>query len=309
MVQRAFPIDPHLTSIAVAYKSQGLVADIALPRITVGKREFSWLIYAKDAFFNAPDNHVGRRSRPNQVELSAEEVTLATEDYGLDGGVPQDDIDNADERYDPLGAEVELLQSCNANRRELRVAGIVHNAASYSAGLKQTLAGNDQFSNPETSTPIKVVSDALDLPLMRPNIAVFNQEGWTSFRRHPEIVEAVLGTAGSKGLVSRQAVADLFELDEIVVGQGRTNVAKKGQAAQLARTWGKHISLLYRNPVIQAKGAVSFGGTFDFGGPVAGQWADRNIGLRGGVGVRAGESVLETVIAADCGYFIQNAFA
>lgn len=303
-----YPIDPALTAIAIAYHNGNYIGDLVLPRIRVGKQAFKFMAYNTDTYFNVPDTLVGRRSRPGQVTLEASEVPDATEDHGLDGGVPRADIENADERYDPLGDEVAYLQELVALAREVRCAGIVFNAQTYDPGLRMTLAGIDQFSHVD-SNPIGVITDALDLPLMRPNQLTFGQSGWTKFRRHPAIVEAVLGTAANKGVVKREAVAELFEVDEVIVGQARGNTAKKGQAPVLRRLWGNHLAATYKAPVPQAKGVVTFGGTFQFGDREASQWEDKNMGMRGGVACRTGESVKERVIANQAGFFFENAFA
>lgn len=308
MPQSPYPIDPALTAIAIAYKNASYIADDVLPRVYVDKQNFSFMQYSDDTYFNVPDTLVGRRSRPNQYHLDGKEVADMTEDHGLEGSVPKSDELNADSRYDPLGNQVMLLQEMIAVAREKRAAGIVHNAASYVVGLKQTLAGSSQFSD-LSSTPISVINDALDAPLMRPNQAIFSQAGWTKFRSHPEIVEAVLGTAAKKGNVTRQQVAELFELDEVVVGAARGNLAKPGQPVQLSRLWGKHIALTYKAPVINAQGVVTFGATFEWGDRVAAQEFDSKIGLRGGTRVVTGESVKERTIANQCGYFLENAFS
>lgn len=304
-----YPIDPSLTAIAIAYQNKNYIADLVLPRIRVGKQSFSFLQYAADTFFNAPDTRVGRRSRPSEVVLEATEVTDVTGDHALDGGVPRADMDNADERYDPLGKEIELIQELIALARERRVANIVFNAATYDAGLQQTLAGTSQFSDYVNSDPIGVISAALDAPLQRPNQMTFGQVGWTKFRQHPKIVEAAVGTGAKSGMATRQAVAELFEVEEVLVGSGFANSAKRGQPAAMVRLWGKHLALTYKAPVPDAKGVVTFGGTFEWGDRVASQWEDKNMGMRGGIAVRTGESVKERVIASQAGYFLQNIIA
>lgn len=308
MALSPYPIDPALTAIAIAYRNPSYIADMVLPRIPVDKQKFSFLSYATDTMFNVPDTRVGRRSKPNEIQLESTEVTDSTEDYALDGGVPNVDIENSDPRYDPLGNEVMFLQEMIALDREKRAAAIVHNAASYDAALKVTLAGASQFTDAAADV-IAVINDALDQPLMRPNQMVLSQYGWTKLRSNPKIVEAVKGTGAKQGNATRQAVADLFEIDEIIVGSARANSSKRGQAPTIARLWGKHIALLHKAPVIQAKGAVTFGGTFEFGGRIASQWEDKNMGMRGGIACRTGESLRERVIASQAGYFLENAFA
>lgn len=302
-----YPIDPALTAIAVSYKNAAYIADVVLPRIRVAKQKFTFLQYPSDTFFNTPETLVGRRSKPNEVTLDATEVADVTEDHALDGGVPNADVENADPRYDPLGNEVMLIQELIALAREARVAGVVFNPATYAAGLKTTLVGNSQFSSVD-SDPITEINAKLDIPLMRPNQLVFGQAGWTKFRSHPVIVEAVLGTGAKKGVVKREAVAELFEVDEVIVGSARGNSAKRGQAPQMVRLWGNHLAALYKAPVPQAEGALTFGGTFQWGDRVAMQWEDKNMGMRGGTAVRTGESVRERVIASDAAYFWENAF-
>lgn len=304
-----YPIDPALTAIAIAYKNADYIADIVAPRVTVGKQAFKFMQYGVDTFFNTPDTLIGRRSQANQVTMDGTEVSDSTEDHGLEGGVPKADVDNADDRYDPLGNQTSLLMEMVAIRREMRAAGTVFSAATYDPGLRTTLAGASQFSDP-SSDPIGGISDALDMPLMRPTQMIFGQRGWTKFRRHPAIVEAVLGTAGSKGLVRREAVAELFEVKEVVVGQARGNTAKKGQAAALARLWGNHLSLAYKAPVVSTESAT-FAATFQWGQPVASQrdLKPGEMGLRGGTAVLVGESVKERIVASQAGYFFENAFS
>lgn len=304
----AYPIDPALTAIAIAYKNAKYIADEVAPRIPVDAQKFNFLQYPSDTFFNIPDTRVGRRSKPNEATLEASEVTDSTEDHALDGGVPKADQDNADPRYDPLGNEVMFLQELIALDREQRVASLLFTAANYASGLKQTLSGTSQFSH-ASSTPIALINSALDLPLVRPNQMVFGQAGWTKFRTNPEIVEACLGTAATKGNVSRQQVADLFEVDEVLVGAARANSAKRGQAPSLARLWGNQLALTHKAPVPQAKGAMTHIGTFEWGSRIAAQWEDKNMGMRGGTAVRTGEAVRERIIAADAGYLFDAAFA
>ena len=98
-----FPIDPHLTGIAIAYHNEGLIADSVLPRVSVGKESFKYQEYNLADNFTLPDTRVGRKSEPNQVEFGSTEKTASTEDYGLDDLIPYSDIANASENQDPEG--------------------------------------------------------------------------------------------------------------------------------------------------------------------------------------------------------------
>lgn len=308
MAVSPYPIDPDLTAIAVAYKNADYIADAVLPRVRVDKQKFTFIQYPIDTFFNVADTRVGRRSRPNEIVMDGTEVADFCEDFGLDSPVPSADVDNSDPRYDPLGnATMQLMEAISLDR-EVRAAGIVHNAASYDPSLQITLSGAGQYSDKVNSDPVTGILNALEQPLMRPTDMNLNTEGWTQLRTHPKMVQAIYGSAATAGVVTKQQVAELFELKRINVGVSRRNTSRRGQAMSLARIWGKHISLTYNAPVI-TKETPTFGASFQWGDRIAGQKDDDTIGLRGGIRVRSGESLRERIVAGMAGYFFQNAFA
>lgn len=304
-----FPLDPVLMAIAIAYRNPAYIADLVLPRVTVGKQEFKYWRYPVEESFAAPETAVGRRSAPNEVELTATEETSATQDFGLDDPIPQADIDNAPANYSPVDRAVRQLADYIALGREVRTAELVFNPANYTADKKVALMNTDQFSDFEHSDPVEVISEALDKPLMRPNTMTMGQSVWSKVSRHPKIVKAINGNDGDTGIVRRQAVAELFELQNIYVGQHRLNTAKKGQVANLQRVWGKHISLTFIDPNADTNGGVTFGFTAQWGSRISGQETDSKIGLRGGQRVRVGEAVKELIVASDAGYLIEDAVA
>jgi hypothetical protein len=309
MPNAPFPIQPELTAIAIGYRNTRLIADEVLPRVPVGKQEFKYLKYNLADGFTLPDTKVGRKSKPNEVEFSATEQTDSAEDFGLDDPIPQADIDNAPPNYDPVGRSVEGVTDLILLDREVRTANLVFNAANYGAANKTTLSGTSQFNDFANSDPIATIMNALDACIMRPNIMTIGRAAFSTLVRHPKIVKAVLGNSGDSGIARRRDLAELFELEDVLVGEAFLNTARKGQPVALSRVWGKHISLLYRDKNADTRGRVTFGFTAQWGNRVAGAQPDGDIGLRGGQRVRVGESVKELIVAPDVGYFIQNAIA
>jgi len=309
MSKAPFPIQPELTAIAIAFRNMRLIADDVLPRVGVGTQEFKYLEYNKADRFTIPDTKVGRKSKPNEVEFGATEQTASTEDHALDDPVPQADITNAPPNFNPLGNAVEGIMDLILLDREKRTADLVFNAATYPTANKVTLAGTSQWSDFTNSTPLDDIMAGMDVPLMRPNVIVMGREVFTKLSQHPEINKAVHGNSGDSGIARRQALADLFEVEEVLVGESWLNTGNRGQEAALARGWGKHCTLIHRNRTANTRRGVTFGITAQWGGRVAGSERDPNIGMRGGQRVRAGESVKELVTASDVGYFIQNAVA
>lgn len=296
-----FPVDPELTQIAMAYRNRLTIADQVLPIVPVGKKEFKYTKFHKDDRFTVPETRVGRKSRVNEVEFGATEDTASVEDYGLEDPIPQDDIDHAAPRFDPVSQAIESIQSLLALDREIRTANLVMDASNYS--LKNAVG--TAWSDGANSDPIGDVHNAQDSVLMPVNVMTMSKVDWRNLSTHPQIVKAIHRNSGDTGVVTRQQVADLLELEEILVGEAMVNTANKGQAASYVRAWspGK-VALHHRSPNINTRGEITFGFTAEYGERVSGQWEDRNIGLRGGQRVRSGMSVKELIVAADCGYLL-----
>lgn len=314
----AFPLNAELTAIAIAFQNPdaALIADKVLPRVPVPKK-FTYSVYSAAQGYTVPDTKVGRKSEPNMVDFGGTLVTAECEDYGLDDLVPNDEIKAWEDMPKPAtGGPVNPLQLSTMMMtglvqldREIRVAGKVFNAASYSAGNQATLAGASQWSDRVNSDPLNAITTAMDVPLVRPNRLVIGQLAWTQLRMHPKIVQAIGKSAQTAGYASLQAVADLLELNEIIVGRAHYNTAKKGQAPAYTRAWGKHAALLHIDSLAAQLQQPTFGWTGQWGTRIAGEIAEPKSGLRGGTRVRSGESVQEVIVSTDAGYYFQNAVA
>jgi hypothetical protein len=307
-----FPVDPVLTGIAIQYRNKALIADMVLPRIApaLPRKTFNYKVWTKAEQFTVPNTLVGRRGRPNEVEFTATEVEGTVVDYGLDDPIPFDDIQNAPQGHDPEAFAVQSLSNLIALDRERRVAALVFATGSYPAANTQDLAGNDQWSDYANSDPIDDITAALDIPLIRPNTGVFGRAVFSKLSQHPRIVKAVLGNSGDSGIATREQIARLFELDQVLIGEGWYNSAVEGQTASYARVWGKGAAFLYLDAMGAGDGRLpSFGGTFEYGTRIAGADDDKNISARGGRRVRVVESVKEVITASDLGYYFGTAIA
>jgi hypothetical protein len=312
-----FPIQSELTAITLAYQNRRLIADEVLPRTPVPSREFKWLQMGRDQMFTVPETAVGRKGQPNEVEFGGTETAGFVRDFGLDDVVPNEDLESAPAGFDPLGTAVTGISELVALDREKRVADLIFNLNTYPSANRATLSGTSQWSD-YNSDPYTAIQTALDGMLIRPNIGVIGRLPWSRFRVHPKITAALAPSATGNTSTSSaagqpatlQAVADLLELDRIIVGEAFINTAKPGQTASLSRCWGKHMAFLHQNPVATIRGnAVTFGFTAEWGNRVAGSMPEPKVGLRGAQRVRVGESVNELIVASDVGYYFQNIVA
>lgn len=320
---RPFTVDATLTAVAIGYKNGSAmrIADKVLPRLPVSNEKFKYTVYPISEAFNTPDARVGRKGAVKQLEFTGTEVTSDVVDYGLDSPIPQSDIAVADAAraegrtvFDPEARATEVLTETIENIRELRTAQLVFNLGTYAASRRVTLSGTSQLSDYTNSDPIGVLVAGMDATLIyRPNTVVMGREVWSKISSHPKIVNAVKGNVSNQGRISIEQFKELLAGDgitDVLIGDAQSNTAKQGQSVTLNRMWGKHISLLYLNPLASVEqGGVTFGFTAQFGDRLAGRIVDPDIGLQGGFRIRTGERVRELISAQDVGYFIQNAVA
>ena len=305
---RPYPNDPRLTGIAIAFQNRELIADAVMPRVQVGKSTFKWLEYDFAEGVTIPETAVGRKGRPTEVEFTATEQTGATEDRALDDVVPNDDIADAPEGsgIDPLGQATEGLTNLILLAREVRVAAAAQDSSNFThnSALTSTARWDDYSSG--ISDPGKDVLDAINTPLVRPNVAVTSLAVLNVLRRHPKIVAALSASGTKEGMVSRQQLIEFFELDDLLVGAGWVNTAKPGQTPSYARVWGKSFTLIRRAPITTTRGEPSWGFTAQFGTRVSKRIDEPKLGLRGAQRVRVGESTGEIIQSAEAGYLYET---
>lgn len=299
--KRPFPVDPVLTQIAMAYRNRELIADLVLPRVPVGGEDFKYTVFEKSERFTVPNTRVGRKSRTNEVEFGADEKTASTRDYGLEDPIPQSDIDNAGQRFNPVNQATEAMTDLILLDREIRVADLVMDSNQF--GTDNKLAVSNPWTDDTNGTPLDDILESIDSPIMRPNVVTFGQADWRAFSRHPQVVKAVHGNSGDSGIATRQQVANLLEVEEVLVGQSYVNNSRKGQDAAFSRVWSGVLAF-HRNQAANTRNGITFGMTGQYQDRIAGQWEDKDIGLKGGQRVRVGESVKELLSAPDLGFLL-----
>lgn len=309
MADHPFPRDTHLTAIAIAYKNPDfdLIADSVLPRVNVNKREFGWYEYPVADLYTIPDTRVGERGRVNQVDVSGSKRTSSCVDYGIDIPLTDDDIKEAAPGTDPRAKATERATNIVLLDREKRVADMVFDETRYDDAVKSTLQTTGQWSHAD-SDPIRAIRAGLDRALVRPNAIVFGQETWGALSVHQKVVSACLGNSGVYGVATRERLAEILEVNEILVGVSRVNSVKPGKTPTLVRVWGKHALAFYRDRSVDTTGGVTFGITAQRGTRFAGSKAV-DMGINGGTLVRSAETVKELIAAPLACYFWKNAVA
>lgn len=307
MADYPFTPDVERTAIALAYRPEGLIADRVLPRTKVAKRNFTYTVFNRESLMKIPDTRIGRKSQANEVEFGSSEVECHVDPYGLKTVVPTDDDRNAPATCRPSDTAVLSLTGLIHLGREKRVADTVFNAATYGSNTN-ALSGTGRWSDYANSSPIADLKAARDACVRKPNKLVLGQSVWSALSTHPQIVQAIYGVT-SQGIVSKEAVAQMLGVEEIIVGDSWHDDAPKGKGANRTYLWGKCAAFLHLSPTPTLKGgSSSFGLTAELNGLVVKSRAV-TIGLDDGTEYLVGEDLAEIIQAPDCGFLLTSVIA
>lgn len=303
MVTRPAGYVQDQTAITLAYRNNKMIADEVLPRVSVDAKYYKWLEYDLATGFTIPDTKWSPRGDVNEVSIPSVERERGCEDYGVGETVPNDDISQSADKTALLNRKTEFLTQIIVLDREVRVAKLVQDPNSYAASNVTELSS--PWSDPD-SDPEDIVRKAMASVLLRPNTLVFGYDMWELFASHPKIVQACNRSTGAEGFARRADVAELFEVDKILVGEAILNIKRPGLAPEFKKAWGKNLCMLRLDPLGGPEGFPSFGWTAEFMKRMAKVLPMENKGIRGCKQITVGETLDEVISCPHLGALIKH---
>lgn len=251
--------DALLTNISVQFAAapDGYLADMVLPPVPVQKESAAYWVYDKSRM-DTPDSKRAPRSEYNRVDWNVSTDTYLCEQYGLEGEIDDEERKNAAAPLDLDIDTTEIVTDMVLNNREMRVVNLV--LATANVTQNTTLAGANQWSDP-ASDPLGDVKTGrttiyTGAPGYTPNSMVIGYLVFEGLKLHPDIKEVVKYT--ERAIITRQILAAVFEVDELLVGKVTRRTSKEGATDAFGDVWGKDALLFYKEQRPSLKRA-SFG--------------------------------------------------
>jgi hypothetical protein len=302
----AVHVDTLLATVSVMYKNDDYVGDLLMPIVPVTSRSNLYIVYPKRERLNAPDDLLGYRASPNELDQSRSTDNYSVKDYGLKNYLDLETLQNQDAPLNEMLDVVEALNEAMALKREIRQLTILSTSGNYAGntaarGSAWTTAntGGSVFSDVLGAVSNLWSGQGATRKVGFTTLAVWN----TNIAQNQAIADRFKYTQG--GLTTSQQFAGLFGLDDVVVTRARMDTANIGQTASYARILtGDFFSVLSvaQRPTVRS---AHFGSTFRMqGDPWTTQWSDPSVGKRGGIYARVSISEDYKVIAGDAGFLI-----
>jgi hypothetical protein len=319
MAQPALQLNIEATDIVQAYTDDCRECALALaPERTVNDPRFSWDTWDIDQQYEAVKNLdlTDRRSAPNERDYSSHQETAQVNSYALMSIVPQDDVVDAKSKntnLDPINHAAESLARELWRLRLQRIMDLYRSPSSYAAGNVYDVPSGERL-NTDTNW-VKLLLAQRDKMLLPPNVIVFsNRATWTAFRTHSSIVEAIKLTGAGKndavGTVQEQAVAELFEVERVIVCRNLVNTSPKiaGQSQPKGPISTENfIAFALLDPISRLEGTVpSFIMTAVYRPLQAFTVFDPLLGVEGATKVKVAWRGKEIIKSRQAGFLLRN---
>ena len=262
-------VDQPLTTFSQMYSNEDYIFDRVLNSTKVGKISDLYWKYSKKVVYAIADSALGESAVANEIGLKLDgQGSYSTQEYGLAGYVSDRSVQNADNPLAPRMDTVRLLLNSLQLEQETRAARLIFNTGTYPVSNVTTLATGSQWDK-EAADPVGDVQDLMRQTFRKPNVLVFGPLVWDAFRSHEKVLRALSGatlTQGanpSGGLATRQAIADLFEVAEVLVPEAKVDANPYEHAVEdIGYIWGKSCVALYRMPGTLSPRSVTFATRF-----------------------------------------------
>lgn len=241
-------VDQVLTNVVLGYEPEARIWDRIAPVVPVGKQSDFYLDYSRADMLRREEALRAPGVEARMVSKSIGSGTYFALNYALKMAQTVEDNANADPafRQNFLNQDAMHLVDLLDLDIESRMATLITTVANVGSGAGIASAWNTDNSDPigDINLAIDIVHDSTG---KRPNKITMGHQAWRSLRRHADVRNLIFGTNNGGGYPAVGQVADLFEMDEILVGGTYENTADEAQSEALSPIWADHL-VVHRTP-------------------------------------------------------------
>lgn len=265
---RDLHIDALLSQMAIGYFQDTGIARLIAPTVPVGKQGDIYTVFSRADALRTEEDKRSPGTEANKITRTISSDTYYAQNYALKYPVTIEDRANADPVYrqNLIDNAAEYVLDKLSLSWEVRVAGIINSTSNVgsSAGVAS------EWDAAASSDPIGDIHTALDnvqdTTGLRPNRLVMGLAAWRSIRRNDQILNRIFGTNNGGGFPSTAQIANLLEVEQILVGAAYRNTAEEGLAETLSKVWGDNVTAYYA-PASPSRDRPSFMYSFRWNAP------------------------------------------
>jgi hypothetical protein len=294
----------------------GFIGSRVLPVIDVPKATGSFGILPVEEMLKIRNTKRAPGAGYSRGEFKFETSTFTTEEHGAEEPV--------DDREASLYSEYFVAEQIAAMRArqavlanyEARVAAAVFNTTTWN-GASLTTGVSTEWSNAANGVPVTDVLTAGNIIYENsgyyPNALVINRRIFRNLKNNAQVIDRIVsagaGAAAKAGDISAELLAQVFDLDYVIVAGASKNAANEGQAADLESFWSNEYAMLCRVATGSDIREPCIGRTFHWaedGSTIGGTTEEyRDEAVRSKI-IRVRHDVDEVIIYANLGHLLSN---
>lgn len=170
--------------------------------------------------------------------------------YALaDHGVEEIVDDELIQRYGDVISAEQVASSRAVNRLLTALENEIASTVFTSTWSHKTAVSSGAWSVHSTSKPIDDIHNAIeeceDRIGTRPNTLIMSHKAWRHLTATAQVLDRLdTGSNSNPSLISHDGVKELFNIEEILIGQGVKNTADQGQPASMGRFWDTTMAMV-----------------------------------------------------------------
>jgi len=273
-------IDAALSNISIGYKNQMFIADRVFPNVPVNKQSDYFYKFLKGAWFRNAAGVRGPATRANRGGYPITSDTYSCKEYAFAHPVPIELINNADVALQPFQTGVNFATNLVMLAKEKVVSDLCVTAANWTttddaaAGWLATADGSGNTFIADVLAQKEVIRKLIGV---YPNVLLMDAKTFMNCKQEYTVLERIkyTGTQGKPADVTAQTLAQLFELDEVLIGGSIYSDAEEvvaGTDFNAVDLWEtnatKGAALLFYRPAAPALEEPSAGYVFNWKGVV-----------------------------------------
>lgn len=217
-------IDSALSNLSILHKNQKFIADRIFPTVPVAKQSDYFFKFLKGAWFRNEAGVRGPGANAPRGGYVLTSDTYSCKEYAFAHPIPIELINNADEVLRPFETGVAFATNKVLLAKEKIVSDLVCTASNWTSsndvegGWAATVDGTGNTFIADVLAAKRAIRQLIG---MYPNVMEMDSKTFENCKQEYTVLERIkyTGTQGKPADVTAQTLAQLFELDEVLIGE------------------------------------------------------------------------------------------
>jgi hypothetical protein len=233
--------DVVLQNISIKYKNGIYIADKVAPMVRVPNQSDKYYKFNKaDTFADlAAKRQSGAASNREGFRLSTD--SFQCEEIALSTTLSDEERDNADSVLSLETAKTNFVTDKILLKWEVLAASVMTTSGNWDNSSTPTNLWDDTV-NSSPITDIEAAIDAVEAGTgHKVNKMIISKDVYKVLKHHPEIIGRMAND--TMRIATLQTLRDIFDIEDIMIGDASKNTANIGQTASFSKIWTKDVWL------------------------------------------------------------------